>query len=162
VATIALVVVSVGLMLGIPAYRQQTVVSEIERLGGKIEMRPRGPAWLRRACGERWAQRFDDIVEVRIRDTQADDSTLALIGRLAPLQRLWIANTRITDAGLVHLKRLPNLQELSLAETQITDAGLMQLADLRNLRWLYLGSTQISGTAAAKLERARPELRIFR
>jgi hypothetical protein len=162
VATVALVVMSVGLLIGIPTYQQQTAIVEIARLGGQFETRPRGPEWLRRLAGEDRMKRFDDVVEVRLRDTQADNGTLALLGRLTALQRLWIANTRVTDAGLVHLKGLHRLQELSLAETQVTDAGLLQLKDLENLRWLYLGRTRVSSTGASELERGVPGLRIFR
>jgi hypothetical protein len=161
-ATVALVVISVGALVGIPAYRQETVLVEIERLGGQFKTRPRGPEWLRQIVNENRMKGFDHIIEVRLRDTPADDTTLALLGRLTALQQLWIANTRVTDAGLVHLKKLHRLQELSLAETQVTDAGLMELKGLQNLRWLYLGSTRVSSTAVAELEQSLPELRIFR
>jgi hypothetical protein len=162
VSTVALIVMSVGLLVGIPAYRQQSAIGEIKRLGGQIETRPRGPKWMRDAMGEERMQPFDDVVEVKLRDTRANDAALVYVGRLGGLQRLWLANTRLTDAGLVHLTGLTRLEELSLAQTDVIDNGLIQLRELTKLRWLYLGSTQISSAGATELERNMPGLTIFR
>jgi len=161
-SAMAVLIVTGGLLVGIPAYRQQIAVAEIERLSGNVEARPRGPKWMRDLIGEKRMLAFDEVIEVKLRDTRAIDGTLVYVGRLAGLQRLWLANTRLTDAGLLHLISLTSLQELSLAETSVTDAGLLQLRALPRLRWLYLGKTQITSAGAAELERVLPELMIFR
>jgi len=49
-ATFAVVVVTVGLRLGVPIYRQQVAVREIELLGGTVRTLPRGPEWLPVGC----------------------------------------------------------------------------------------------------------------
>jgi hypothetical protein len=43
---VVLAVVATGLQFGLPIYRQQAAIREIERAGGRVHVVPRGPAWL--------------------------------------------------------------------------------------------------------------------
>lgn len=42
-ATVVLVVVTIGLQFGVPIYRRHVAIREIERLGGKFETSKGGP-----------------------------------------------------------------------------------------------------------------------
>ena len=46
--------------MGLPIYWQQVAIREIERLGGNITVRKRGPEWLRRWIGNDRIKIFDD------------------------------------------------------------------------------------------------------
>ena len=62
---IAVVVLGVGLRFGLPIYRQQRAVREIEQLGGFIvETSPLGPDWLREFIGEERLTPFDYVTGV--------------------------------------------------------------------------------------------------
>src|SRR5438874_2664031 len=82
VATIALVIVAVGLRIGMPIYRQQVVIQEIEQLGGKIESRHAGPQWLRDRLGYERAELLDEVFSVSLSDTRATDATVARLNDL--------------------------------------------------------------------------------
>jgi hypothetical protein len=183
-AASVLVIVVIGVQIGVPIYRQQSAIREIERLGGTIQLRPRGPTWLRDRLGDSVPRAVDEVVGVYLRDCPATDETLqcvrhltglkalsisntrvtdaglADLNRLVRLERLWLANTAVTDAGLAHLKDLPALQELWLENTQVSDAGLAHLKGLTSLEGLWLDNTQVTGAGVAEVQRAIPGLTV--
>src|SRR5262245_45914917 len=61
IATISLVIVTVGLRVGLPRCRQQAAIWQIERLGGSVRTLPRGPEWLRNLVGDRGMTPFDEV-----------------------------------------------------------------------------------------------------
>ena len=61
--TVVLVVVAVGVLVGVPVYRQQVAIREIDRLGGGGETRSGGPQWLRDIVGDEWMRGFDAVVQ---------------------------------------------------------------------------------------------------
>src|SRR5207247_2114243 len=109
--TVVLVVAGAALRFGIPVYRQQQAIREIEALGGNVTIIEGGPDWLRVQVGDEWMKVLDDVVSVQL------DSS------------------RITDAGLVHLMSLTKLETLDLDNTQVTDAGLEHLTWLTRLKY---------------------------
>jgi hypothetical protein len=185
-ATVVLVVVAVGLRVSLPIYRQQKVVQEIQRLGGKIKSRPAGPQWLRDQLGYELAELLNEVTFVSLSDTHAVDATVARLKRLPHLETLSLANTQVTNAGLVHLngltklewlalggtqvtndglahlKDLPILQTLQLDNTQVTDTGLLHLEGLTSLEVLSLDNTKASDAGVVSLQRALPDLTIYR
>jgi hypothetical protein len=101
--------------------------------------------------------------QLRILDltaTQVTDAGLEQLGELTQLQELILAS-RFTDAGLRHLRALTRLQRLSLAG-QFTDAGLVHLRGLTRLRVLSLDSTQLTDVGVNELQKALPNLTIYR
>lgn len=94
--------------------------------------------------------------------TQITDAGLLHLGGLTNLQFLTLDDTQITDAGIAHLKDLTGLQSLSLANTAVTDSGLAHLKGLPHLRNLRIPSTRITDSGIADLQRALPELEIYR
>ena len=162
VAAVVLVVVAIGLQFGLPIYKQQSAIREIRRLNGGVEMRPRGPEWLRNRVGGERMKPFDDVILVDLTGTQATDATLGHVGLLTDLQRLSLAHTHVSDIGLAYLKELTCLQVLVLNNTQVTDVGLAHLKGLPRLQSLSLNKAQVTDAGVADLQHALPELRIFK
>src|SRR5579864_1082896 len=73
-ATVVLVVVAVTLRIGVPIYREQAAIREIERVGGKTERRPVGPEWLRRLVGDEKTLIFDEPFVVHLGNSAVSDS----------------------------------------------------------------------------------------
>ncbi len=152
VSAVGFLVITLGLLFGISAYRQQTTIGEIERLGGQCTTRHRGPKWLRHFAGKERMRSFDDVVEVSLRETPATDATLAYLKRLTSLRTISLEATQVTDAGLAHLQGLIRLQELDLDGTQVTDAGMARLSGLLSLQRLYLDGTHVTDEGLAQLK----------
>ena len=161
-AAAVLVVLGVGVQIGVPIYRQQVVIREIEQVGGIALTFPRGPEWVRDRVGDDWMRLIEDVREVQLVVKPATDATLGHIGELGSLQRLYLDQTLVTDEGLAHLKRLSSLEKLSLNNTQVTDAGLQHIKGLTKLKWLMLNRTQVTDTGVAELQRTMPGLSIGR
>lgn len=187
VATVVLVVVAIALPVGVPIWRQQVLLHEIERLGGLYYTSPRGPDWLRQWIGEEQMAALDDVVRVELDyshdladadlvplqqlrkleqlsllDTRITDAGLADVARLTTLKHLTLTGAPISDRGLVHLRRLTNLEILELARTGVTDNGLKHLTDLTRLQFLSLAETHVTDAGIDELGRALPHLTIYR
>src|SRR5262249_27860670 len=123
-----------GLHFGMPIYRQQAVIRQVERLGGKVRTIPGGPEWLRPRLGDERMKLFDRVTRVDLNDTQANDVTLSQVASLAQLEWLELDSTPVTDAGLAHLIELKHLERLHLYRTEITNVGLAHLAEMKSLK----------------------------
>ncbi|MEZ0543060.1 c-type cytochrome domain-containing protein [Fibrella arboris] len=102
----------------------------------------------------------DQIVWLKLGDTQITDAAIVSIARLKNLQKLHLERTRITDAGLKSLTGLPNLEYLNLYGTAITDAGLATLSSLKSLRNVYVWQTNVTGKGITALKTALPNLEV--
>src|SRR5260370_28791516 len=91
-AMVVLIVVAIALQFGLPVYRQQAAIREIERAGGSVQTIHRGPNWLRGQIGEERMKLLDEAVDVRLDDTEATDYTLSQVGVPTSLQRLSTRN----------------------------------------------------------------------
>jgi hypothetical protein len=147
---------------------------------------PPGPAWVRAIMGD---EIFTSVTGVRFSDLPQNaigDNQLSILAKLHKLQSVGLRNARISsaglkhlrglsylqdlnlfntdvgDAGLEHLQGLTNLRRLRLDNTLVTDAGLIHLHGLTQLRYLYLHRTQVTEAGAQELQRALPDLEIFR
>ena len=101
------------------------------------------------------------IVWLKLGDTQVTDAALTQIAKLKNLQKLHLEQTNVTDAGLKQLKDLNNLEYLNLYGTAITDAGLTELAGLKNLKTVYLWQTKVTEQGIASLKKVMPKLDII-
>ncbi|MSR56513.1 MAG: hypothetical protein EXS05_02430 [Planctomycetaceae bacterium] len=142
-ATVVLIIVAIGLQFGLPNYRQQAALREIERLGGSVQSREGGPAWLRRRIGDGWMIGFDEVDRVVFYET-ITDADLVHLEPLTRLKELHLGEARVTGAGLYHLRGMTSLVELSLGDTQVADVGLAYLNKLTSLQMLYLDGTPIT------------------
>ncbi|QKZ12125.1 c-type cytochrome domain-containing protein [Spirosoma sp. KUDC1026] len=103
----------------------------------------------------------EQIVWLKLGETNLSDAGLAQIGKLKNLQKLHLEQTKVTDAGLKYLTDLTNLEYLNLYGTSITDAGLVQLSGLKSLKTVYLWQTKVTPSGIATLQKARPQLTII-
>lgn len=102
----------------------------------------------------------EQIVWLKLGDTDVSDATLVQVAKLKNLQKLHLEQTNVTDAGLKNLKELASLEYLNLYGTAITDAGLTELAGLKNLKTVYLWQTKVTEAGLANLKKAMPKLDI--
>ncbi len=102
----------------------------------------------------------NQLVWLKLGDTQVSDAALTHIAKLKNLQKLHLEQTKVTDAGLKQLKALTNLEYLNLYGTVVTDAGLVELAGLKNLKTVYLWQTKVTEQGLASLRKAMPTLEI--
>ena len=103
----------------------------------------------------------EQLVWLKLSNTQVGDATLIQIAKLKNLHKLHLEQTKITDAGLKNLKGLQNLAYLNLYGTAVSDAGLVELTGLKNLRTVYLWQTKVTPTGLAQLKKAMPQLEII-
>ena len=100
----------------------------------------------------------NQIVWLKLSNTQISDATLAQVAKLKNLQKLHLEQTSITDAGLKQLNGLSNLEYLNLYGTAITDVGLAELSNLKNLKTVYLWQTNVTDQGVATLKKTMPNL----
>ena len=159
-AAVVLVVVGVGLRIGVPAYRQQVAIREIERLGGRIDRPSQIPFWLS-SKGVQF-EFLDKVEAVDLTGADIDDADMHFLCDFGELRDLNLWGTRVTDAGLRNIESLTNLVELDAACTQLSDAGLLHLKGLTKLKNLKLHRTRVTDAGVCELQRALPGLTIKR
>ena len=103
-----------------------------------------------------------NLTDLHLSDTAITDNVLNELSDLKNLKRLFLAKTKITDFGVKHLRGQTNLTTLDLSLTQITDIGLNELNELKNLKTLFVGETQVTDEGVTGLQKALPQLNIFR
>ena len=85
---------------------------------------------------------------------QLDDSTLAPLAQIDPLQVLSLVdNKAMTDKTVALLKGRPYLQVLYLEGTRISDEALHHIADYPILRCLYIQQTEVTDAALSPLRK---------
>jgi hypothetical protein len=167
-----LFVIVLGVALGWivrEAHIQRDAVAAIRKACGSVKYswehgntfprRPWAPSWLVNLIGVDF---FGHVFDVNLSgSSRLADTTLAEVGRLNQLQRLWLNDASVTDAGLAHLKGLTNLSTLGLGGAQVTDAGLAHLKGLTKLSRLGLNGTQVTDAGMSELKRVLPSLTIY-
>ncbi|MVM30643.1 ribonuclease inhibitor [Spirosoma sp. HMF4905] len=103
----------------------------------------------------------NQIVWLKLGDTEISDATLAQVARLKNLQKLHLEQTKVTDAGLKQLKGLDYLEYLNLYGTAVTDAGLAELTNLKSLKTVYLWQTKVTEQGIANLKKNMPTLDVI-
>jgi hypothetical protein len=91
---------------------------------------------------------------------QVTDAALKELAGMPQLETLVLAGTPVTDQGIAELAHLPQLRHLVLANTHLTDAALDGLASCVRLQYVGLSRTRVTEAGVAKLQAARPNLRI--
>jgi uncharacterized membrane protein len=98
----------------------------------------------------------DQLVWLKMGNTNLSDSGMAVIAKLEQLTRLGIENTSITDKGLALLKGLNKLLYLNLVGTKVTVEGVMALKDIAGLHSIYLYQTNVEKGDYATLQKTFP------
>ncbi|QGQ22347.1 hypothetical protein F1728_06525 [Gimesia benthica] len=70
---------------------------------------------------------FKNLRELTISETQADDSTLEMIGHLLNMEELFFSHTLVTNEGFNFLGDLNNLTTLGFSGQRVTKDGVKQL-----------------------------------
>ncbi len=127
-----------------PYLRQQEIVAEVERRGGRVEIE--NLDWMERSFGD-FATLAERLRAIKLRDCPDGDEFLKYLadnaGHLKYLSGLDLAGSAVTDAGLKSLVELRSLARINLAGTGITGSGLKQLAPLESLEWLNVAGISI-------------------
>ena len=132
-----------GTALAETGSKKAQVVTEVTKLGGKVE--------------------FDEtrvdkpIIKIDLHSTQVTEADLALLNEarkdLKELRYLDLRLTHIGDAGVAHLRNLDSLQTLNLFRTNLGDQGLARLKNLTQLQTLLIGGTKVTDAGLVYLKR---------
>jgi len=106
------------------------------------------------------AELGQNVLELRLGNTQITDVALQHIGKLTELQRLHVENTLVTDAGLQHLQACKQVRYLNLINTEVTDEGLKLVSQLPALQKLYLYQTSVTTRGVTELARSSAGLQV--
>lgn len=146
-------------------HRDQPLLAEVRRLGGKATIEVQAPDWLRAIAGDSGLPVFGRIVELYLNERTdghkapvpkplADRVTDEWLRRLAgqdQLRRLELSGTAVTSDGLVHLKDLRNLEILNICLTAVEDRGFEHLAGLTRMKRMVVCSSKITGSGSRHL-----------
>jgi len=112
----AMVAVAGALLVALRVHFRNVAIREVTDAGGSVELRPRGPDWLRKRVGDERMALLDEVIRVKLSHSRAKNETLAHLPRLPSVRRLDFNGTHVTDAGLAHLAGLTRLEWLWLAD----------------------------------------------
>ena len=128
------------------AEQRQSILQEIDDLGGSFRLRGHNDSWIGAAYESIYGRdSYGDVVAVDLRDTAADDELLERLGRFTEIYDLDLSSTKVTDKGVRSIAHLP-LRTLWLQETKITaDAGLA-LSKVSTLDMLAMNATDCDDT----------------
>lgn len=106
------------------------------------------------------AKLSNNIVWLRLDNTQISDKTLEAVGQLKQLVRLNLAGTAISSAGIDQLKNLSHLEYINLTATKVDDAGLRMLASLPSLQQIYCWQSLITDKGMAAFRKSKPSVHL--
>jgi Leucine-rich repeat (LRR) protein len=152
-AAVALIIASLGLRIGLPAYRRHAAMRRLEAAGAFISTYRIGPNWLREFLGPQLMRPFERIYDLNLEVLQAADSDLAPLRSLPDVESLTIYSEEISDAGFENLATLTSLKQLNAGGMRLTDAGLRHLAGLKSLEELDVSLTGVTDAGLAHLTR---------
>ena len=152
-----------------PGLTRERAITEIEKLGGSVDIDDANPEMPAVAvdfgdtqvtdAGLVHLKALSELQTLRLAHTRVSDAGLLHLEGLTQLKTLDLFRTKITDAGLAHLKGLPNLQTLTLSFTKITDAGLEHLKGLTKLQMPWLTDTRVTEAGIDQLKESLPKFR---
>ncbi|MBW3600595.1 MAG: hypothetical protein KY475_25445, partial [Planctomycetes bacterium] len=120
-----------------------------------VQREARGPAWLQRLAGGKFAQR---VVGLELTGRKIGDGDLSQLCRCPYLTSLVVDGaTEITDQGMDHVGASEELAELSITGA-VTDEGMERLGAAANLQVLRLVSSKITDRGLLHLQHLK-ELR---
>ena len=93
----------------------------------------------------------EQLVWLKMSDTEITDHALAIIGTFPNLIQLQLSNTKVSDIGMESLKNLQKLQSLNLIGTGVTESGVKMLSSIKSLRSIYLYKTAVDKTTIEEL-----------
>ena len=100
---------------------------------------------------------WETITELDLPNSNANDDTMALLGKLDNLEQLNLKDTQVTKAGLSLLRPLRNLSLLELDSQQVTDDNLKALDEIGLLEtisvvgWKYVDGAEVRSGATTEI-----------
>ena len=73
---------------------------------------------------------WDSITSLDLSNSDVDDDTLLLLGKLSNLEQLNLRNTQVTKVGLLQLRPLRHLSLIELDNHQVTDGNVQTLSEI--------------------------------
>jgi uncharacterized protein (TIGR02996 family) len=133
--------------------------TEVSALRGLSRLRDlRLPAGMVEGTG---IENFPLLTELRLQDSEADDTGMACLGALPRLQFLDLTSSHITGETLKHLSGAKWLEYLYASYTAIRDEHLPALYDLKHLHTIDLSGTQVTKKGLKRLREALPKADIY-
>lgn len=166
---------------------QRARIAKVEALGGRLYSIPgNDTGWTpARLLGEAWeppavnallvdspagpdfpvllkeAGHFSGLEVIHLQGVPLTDDQLKSLANRRSLKFLAVSGSDITNAGLISLENCSKLEMLDLRVTRITDRAIESLAKIKSLTHVDLRHTHVTNTAAARLQQALPNARIF-
>jgi uncharacterized protein (TIGR02996 family) len=106
-------------------------------------------------------ENFPLLTELRIQDSEADDTGMACLAALPRLQFLDISSSHVTGETLKHLSGAKWLEYLYASYTAIRDEHLPALYELKHLHTIHLDGTQVTKKGVARLREALPKATVY-
>lgn len=133
--------------------------AEVNALRGLSRLRDlRLPAGMVEGTG---IENFPLLTELRLEDSEADDTGMSCLAALPRLQFLDLTHTHITGETLKHLSGAKWLEYLHASYTQIRDEHLPALHGLKHLHTIDLSGTQVTKKGLARLREALPKATVY-
>src|SRR6266446_1332594 len=88
VAAPVLLVVAVILRIGVPIYRQQMAIHQLEKLSARFKTEHGGPDWLRRWLGNERMKLFDHVVAVSLLTMESSETDHRFLRDLTALREI--------------------------------------------------------------------------
>jgi hypothetical protein len=149
-----LCVVSV-LWIGVPAYRRDAAIQQIERVGGSVGSEPRVPEWLRPIVGRRFTNATGVVKLALFRGPGITEGDLKCLNQLPDVTQLFIFGVNITEGGLEIVISLQNCDYLDLGGSTVDDRGLERITQMKQLRVLFLPGAKVTDSGLAHLRELR-------
>lgn len=160
VCTATLVVASIAVHFGVPAYRRYCLIVAWRQKGGAVYVEPIPAMWLYHWVSPELCECLCSIVAVEASDGFGNADLAAFAAQLADqptLREMRFGRTDITDVGLVHITGLNAIQVLRLIDWSgrggITGAGMSHVGKLENLRELSIVNYEINDEGLMPLSR---------
>lgn len=106
-------------------------------------------------------ENFPLLTELRLQDSDADDTGMACLAAQPRLQFLDVTRTQITGETLKHLRGAKWLEYLYASYTAIRDEHLSALHSLKHLHTIDLSGTQVTKKGLARLREALPKATVY-
>ncbi|RYY62967.1 MAG: ribonuclease inhibitor [Chitinophagaceae bacterium] len=106
------------------------------------------------------AKLAEQLVWVRLDNTQVTDQSMAQLSKLKNLVRLNLSGTKVTGDGVARLQILSNLEYINLTGTSVDDKGLLTLAKIGSLKNIYCWNTRVTAAGIAAFIKMNPAVSI--
>ena len=84
------------------------------------------------------------LVELKLSDCGADDSTIAILFGFQQLEKLWLDNNHLGDAAFNKIGNWSKLEYVNLSHTEVGEKSVFKFASLPKMKVVYAGFTNLN------------------